>query len=217
MSGCLVSRYSIAWLWSEWEALETWEATLAVSYVSLAARVCNTCSLLSIQQSKLRLVNHFSGWHFPLRSLASRGRGVFHCKLSLSAPPIALVNSWTLCALAWWKHSDLLLWYACHPGFITNLNAVGGKKFIVEWQHRNSAEVIVKESESVLQAVGYRLYCHIVYKNQFINLHYCKSQSSLLTILEIWLETLHCSLFYCYSEGLSNVNRWKVLYIGQLF
>jgi len=31
MSGCLVSRYSIALLWSEWE---TWKATLAVSYVS---------------------------------------------------------------------------------------------------------------------------------------------------------------------------------------
>lgn len=62
MSGRLVSRYSIARLWSEWEASETWEATLAVSYVFRAARVCNTCSLLSIhQQSKLRLVNHFSG------------------------------------------------------------------------------------------------------------------------------------------------------------
>lgn len=40
MSGCLVSTYSIARLWSEWEALETWEATLAVSYVPRAARVC---------------------------------------------------------------------------------------------------------------------------------------------------------------------------------
>lgn len=37
MSGFLVSTYSIAWLWSEWEALEMWEATLTVSYVS---RVC---------------------------------------------------------------------------------------------------------------------------------------------------------------------------------
>lgn len=62
MSGCLVSRYSIAWLWSEREVLETWEATLAVSYVFLAAWVCNPCSLLSIhQQSKLWLVSHFSG------------------------------------------------------------------------------------------------------------------------------------------------------------
>lgn len=62
MSGCLVSRYSIPRLWSEWKALETWEATLAVSYVSLAAWVCTACSLLNIhQQSKLWLVNHFSG------------------------------------------------------------------------------------------------------------------------------------------------------------
>lgn len=59
MSGCLVSRYSIAQLWSEWEALETWEAILAVSYVSLAARVCSACPLLSIRQSKLWLVNQF--------------------------------------------------------------------------------------------------------------------------------------------------------------
>lgn len=59
MSGCLVSRYSIAQLWSEWEALETWEAILAVSYVSLAAWVCSACSLLSIQQSKLWHVNQF--------------------------------------------------------------------------------------------------------------------------------------------------------------
>ena len=62
MSGCLVSRYSIAWLWSEWEALETWEATIAVSYVPLAVWLCNTRSLLNIhQQSKLWPVNHFSG------------------------------------------------------------------------------------------------------------------------------------------------------------
>lgn len=62
MSNCLVSRYSIARLWFEWEALETREATLAASYVFLAARVCNPCSILSIhQQSKLWRVNHFSG------------------------------------------------------------------------------------------------------------------------------------------------------------
>lgn len=62
MSGCLVSGYNITWLWFEWEALETWEATLAVSYVPLVARVCSPCSLLSIhKQSKLWCVNHFSG------------------------------------------------------------------------------------------------------------------------------------------------------------
>lgn len=60
MSGCLVSRYNIALLWFEWEVLETREATQAVSYVPLAARVCNT-SLLSVQQQpKQRRVNHFS-------------------------------------------------------------------------------------------------------------------------------------------------------------
>ena len=48
MSGRLVSRYNVARLWSEWEAAETWEATLAVSYVSRATRVCGACSLLSI-------------------------------------------------------------------------------------------------------------------------------------------------------------------------
>lgn len=78
MSGWLVSRYSIAWLWSEWEALETWEATLAVSYVPLAAWVCNTCSLLGIhQQSKLWLVNHYQDDIFLCDHWPPRGRGVF--------------------------------------------------------------------------------------------------------------------------------------------
>lgn len=62
MSAGLVSRYNIARLWFEWEALETREATLAVSYGPLVARVCDACCLLSIgQHSKLRRVGHFSG------------------------------------------------------------------------------------------------------------------------------------------------------------
>lgn len=76
MSGCLVSRYSIARLWSEWEALETWVATLAVSYVSPATWVCCTCSLLSIhQQSKLWLVNHFFRVTFSLQIIGYLEQG----------------------------------------------------------------------------------------------------------------------------------------------
>lgn len=92
MSDRLVSRYSIARLWSEWEALETWEATLAVSYVFLAAWVCNSCSLLSIhQQSKLWPVNHYSGADIFLRDHWPPGAGVCSTRQpSLSVPSITL-------------------------------------------------------------------------------------------------------------------------------
>lgn len=94
MSGRLVSRYSIARLWSEWEALETWEATIAVSYVSLAARLCNTCSLLSIhQQSKLWPVNHFFRVTFSLSTIGLMGQGC----VPLDSPQQALPFSPTYC------------------------------------------------------------------------------------------------------------------------
>lgn len=203
MSGCLVSRYSIARLWSEWEALETWVATLAVSYVSLAARVCNACSLLSIhQQSKLWLVNHFSGWHIPWRSLATRGRGVFHktahCKLSLRAPPIASVNSRTLCALVWWKHSETQILLLCLPPglhkfvpFNRNIDLTHlwmlGKKWILEIKEDFSSGFL-RQSESVLQAVEPVDFPATQYaKITCINLHYCESHNSLFTILGIQL------------------------------
>lgn len=191
MSGCLVSRYSIARLWFEWKALETWEATLAVSYVPLAAWVCNTCSLLSIhQQSKLWLVNHFSGWHFPWWSLATQGRGVFHqtahCKLSLSAPPIASVNSWTLCALVWWKHSDLLFFCACFSVCVClwniHLNALNARKeefsSSSEWKWIYPTVQAVKAID--LKSIQGN-------KIKWINLHYWEYHNPLLTVLEIRL------------------------------
>lgn len=57
MSGGLVSRCSVSRLWSELEALESWKATLAVSYVSLAACVCCTCSILGVQQQSVLWLN----------------------------------------------------------------------------------------------------------------------------------------------------------------
>lgn len=94
MSGCLVSRYSIAWLWSEWEALETWEATLALSYVPLAAWVCSTCPLLSVhQQPKLRFVNHFSSVTISPLIIGRPGQGE---RALPRSPPPALPLSPTL-------------------------------------------------------------------------------------------------------------------------
>lgn len=61
-------------------ALKTWEVTVAVSYVSVAAWVCSAFSLLSIhQQSKLWPVNHFLRVTFCLEMIGHPGQG--------SAPP----------------------------------------------------------------------------------------------------------------------------------
>ncbi len=90
MSGCLVSRYSVARLWSEWEALETWEATLAVSYVFRAAWLCSTCSLLSIrQQSKLWLVSHFFRVTFSWEIIGHAGQGCVPLASLLQALPLS--------------------------------------------------------------------------------------------------------------------------------
>lgn len=53
MSGRLVSRCSVAMLWSERRDME---ATLAVSYGSQAARVCTAFSLLSFHQQSEELL-----------------------------------------------------------------------------------------------------------------------------------------------------------------
>lgn len=90
MSGRLVSRYSIAWLWSEWEALETWEATLAVSYVSLAARVCNACSLLSIHPTvKAVACQSFFRVTFSLEIIGHPGQGCVPPDGPLQALPVS--------------------------------------------------------------------------------------------------------------------------------
>lgn len=86
MSGRLVSRCSVAGLWSEWEAWETArEATLAVSYVFLAAQLC-CVPLRSLSFKAVGLSIIFQGDIFPWRSLATGGRGVFR---QAGSPPAA--------------------------------------------------------------------------------------------------------------------------------
>lgn len=107
--------------------------------------------------------------------------------------------------------SDYIFCYCFNEGetfnimlCLTHLKAVnaGKKRRIVERKEcRISA---LRESVSALPAVEAADFT--APQNQLHNLHYCKSCNSLLTVLEISLETLHCSLFYCYSGGLSNVN-----------
>lgn len=117
MSGRLVSRCSVAWLWSEWDALETLKATQAVSYVSPSCtgmrRLFPSLAFSRQQSCELSIISRVT---FPLLVIGRAAEGVFpqtaHCKPPLRAPPISEVNSRTLCAAAaGWKYSDLILLY----------------------------------------------------------------------------------------------------------
>lgn len=90
MSGRLVSRCSVAWLWSEWDALETLKATQAVSYVSpsCTGMQCLFPSLaFSSSSSQSCEPSIISRVTFSSQTIGRAEEGVFHqtahCKPSL--------------------------------------------------------------------------------------------------------------------------------------
>lgn len=96
MSGCLVRTYSVAWLWSDLEALETWEATLAVSYVSLAARPCSTCS-----QSEC--VTHFLNVTFSRGIIGHPRQAGGELSSGWPTEASSLSTTYPFSLLVWWK------------------------------------------------------------------------------------------------------------------
>lgn len=98
------------------------------------------------------------------------------------------------------KHSDLFLCYACHPAC----------KWLYHLTHLNAVNLCCRPVEAGFTAAQFTKSIALIYIIASVT-------ALCLPYPRYGLETLHCSLFYCYTDALSSVNRWKVLYIGQLF
>lgn len=225
MSGCLVSRYSIAGLWSEWEAPETWEAILAVSYVSLATRECSACSLLTFANREscgLSIISFFSKVTFSFQRFLATREGYYSTRRltqsSLSWPH--------LCCLVWLMDTcssvivkkamtcfcaylysllfavQLFIQLTCET---PNCSESAGKVWVLEIKSAGLQRWLSRgNSICAAGCLSYRLNYTKIRCSHFII-------ASLTEICQAHfrsgLETLHCSLFYCYSKFLSNVNR----------
>lgn len=214
MSGCLVSRYSIAGLWSEWEAPETWEATLAVSYVSLAARECSACSLLTFANREscgLSIIFFFSKVTFSFQRLLATRAGYY----STRRPTQSSLSRPHLCCLDWLLDTgssgivysllfalQLFIQLTCET---PNCSESAGKLWMLEIKSAGLQRWLSRgNSICAAGCLSYRLHYTKIRCSHFII-------ASLIDICQphfrSGLETLHCSLFYCYSKFLSNVNR----------